>query len=170
MSRSIRKRDVRLNARTLVVRGLQIHTENFEEIEPSNRDIFVDGATPGNGSNKAIAGAAAYVPSENLAYIKKVSGEQTNNRAELTAIYLALKRSTGPVRIFSDSGVMLCNVLEINKAKANLDLMEKIWRVLRKNVVFVWVPGHQKDDKYISIGNNKADEFANKIVNMIRAE
>jgi ribonuclease HI len=97
----------------------------------------------------------------------EVMGEQTNNRAELSAILKVLELTMdykGELEIITDSLYSINTVIKAWKPKCNFDLLEKIWKLLKERqdhckVTFSWIRGHCGD-----IGNEMADKLANEAV------
>jgi ribonuclease HI len=131
--------------------------------------IFTDGACSKNGSAEAVAGYGIYFEDKDLQVnnvSSRVSGKQTNNRAELTAILEALKMVTeeSDVCINTDSLYCIKGITGINKVIKNKDLFAEIDKVLNERIGrthFNKVKGHsgQKD------GNYYADLLAEQSLN-----
>lgn len=120
------------------------------------------GATPDRGPANAIHvwtdGGAAPNPGPSAAGVVIVDGEQTiemseflgpgtNQTAELTAIFLGLTKLAQrdrPVVVYSDSAYSIGLLSQGWKAKANVELVEKIRAVCREfaDLRFVKVAGH----------------------------
>jgi ribonuclease HI len=64
---------------------------NLKADTTHNVYIFTDGSSIGNGSANSKAGYGIYMPDTDLKLSKKLDNGSTNNIAELTAIYEALK-------------------------------------------------------------------------------
>lgn len=88
-------------------------------------------------------------------------GHGTNNTAELQAIEMGLSLVPSPsltVEVISDSQYALGVISGEYKAKANLEIVERIKSMVRgMNVSFRWVKGHAGNRN-----NNRADELANQ--------
>jgi len=129
--------------------------------------IWTDGACTNNGYPNAKAGYGVYFEGKKWDISKRLKGKQTNNRAELYAVYVALKRiyfkkpdeTTLHFRI--DNKIALDTLLTTRKSGANWDIIEKIYKVrtlLEKRGYMItgeWVKGHSKVE-----GNERADELA----------
>ncbi|KAI1337255.1 ribonuclease H [Xylariaceae sp. FL0016] len=83
---------------------------------PDVLHVYTDGASRGNGKAGATAGFGIYFGENDDRNVSErlEGGEQTNNRAELTAILRALEivPTSQKVRIFSDSQYCLSCILE----------------------------------------------------------
>ena len=81
--------------------------------------------------------------------------QQSNNVAELFAIYKSLRLFPGCLNIHTDS-LYCINVLHGYEASANIEFIEKIKGMLQeREVIFTHVYGHQDNDF-----NNRVDELA----------
>jgi ribonuclease HI len=137
-------------------------------------NIYVDGACAGNGTNHATAGAGIYIKdfldNKNINICSKVPGKQTNNRAELHAIEIAmqycnehLSNLTNPtqINIYSDSTYAIQCIQKNWKRNVNNDLFkdidDEIDKLKAKNIkiIFQYVKGHSKN-----LGNDIADALA----------
>ena len=107
--------------------------------------IFTDGASAGNPGPSGIGVILRFGSHEKE--ISEYIGISTNNVAELTAIQAglhALKNTTLPVRIYTDSRYAY-GVLALGwKAKANRELVESIKKTMEKfqDVRIIKVKGH----------------------------
>lgn len=121
--------------------------------------VFTDGACTGNpgpaGLGVVVLGPGAQT--ERSEYL----GRATNNIAELTAILRALEMTDGPAVIHTDSQYAIGVLTKGWKAKANTELIEEIRGALksRRNVRFVYVPGHSGVPL-----NERADELARRAI------
>ena len=107
--------------------------------------VWTDGACTGN-PGPAGAGVVI-VDGEQRTEVSEFLGEGTNNIAELTAILLGLERVTDKKRavvVYSDSSYSIGLLTQAWKAKANVELVEKLRGVCRQfaNLKFVKVAGH----------------------------
>lgn len=136
--------------------------------------VFTDGSCRGPQDQRR-AGAGVWIPETRQAFASNVPGTQTNNRAELCAIVLALMAVEGPLEIYSDSSYSIKCVTEwYLKWKKNgwrnakgqpVENQEIIRAILSemegRKVKFVHVRGHQKSDSYEALNNQMADTICN---------
>lgn len=118
---------------------------------------YCDGGAKNNGKPDAKAGAGVYFgPDHQLNMSAPVPGLQTNNRAEVWALILALRATQGPIEIRSDSKWAICCTTKVWKATKNLDLMQIIWELCaNRSVTFTHIKGHSGEP-----GNEAADALA----------
>jgi len=111
--------------------------------------VWTDGACTGNPGPAGIG--VVVIEGDDRKDRKEISeylGQGTNNIAELTAILRGLEtvrdRKQRPIFVYSDSGYAIGLLSKGWKAKANVELVEKLRKVLKEfpNVTFVKVPGH----------------------------
>jgi len=129
--------------------------------------IWTDGACTNNGYANAKAGYGVYFEGLDWDISKRLKGKPTNNRAELYAVYAALKRvyfrdkSKKTLHFRIDNKIALDTLLSDRKSGANWDIIEKLYKVkdlLKKRGYVItgeWVKGHSK-----VAGNERADELA----------
>ena len=118
--------------------------------------VYIDGGTKRNGSKDAISGIGLYIPSMDVKKYRRVN-ETTNNRAELTALLVALDYCEhknlfdSEITIYSDSLLIVNQYNGEYKIKSNLDL----WNLIKKyrSVNMEWISRNE---------NSIADELANK--------
>lgn len=143
--------------------------------------VYCDGGCRGNGKESNIGGWGVYLVYKN--HTKELYGHArntTNNIMELTACIEGLKAITKkdlPVEVVMDSNYVIKGITEwvdnwVKKGwkTANKTPVEnkELWmRLLElknefKDIRFVKVKGHSTN-----IGNNKADELANKAMDEI---
>jgi ribonuclease HI len=133
-------------------------------------DVFTDGSK--TGTTVDVAGAGVWVPSTRQAFASNVPGLQTNNRAELCAVILALMMVDGPLRIFCDSMYTIDSLTtwykswQKNNWKSssgpvkNPELIRAALNEMEgRDIEFIHVRGHQKDQSYPSINNNIVDSI-----------
>ena len=138
--------------------------------EPNIIRAYIDGGTVGNGTKDAIAGCGVYFPDDpdrNLS--SPVPGlKQTNQVAELYAAVLALECTEDlkqlPIHLYSDSQYCIKIAQKLWRAKDNLDLVHRLWKLMENRTV-VWhkVKGHSGDP-----GNDAADALATEAIEEIR--
>ena len=152
--------------------------KNFNNIR-----VFTDGSCTGNGKDNAKAGIGIYFPNNEFDNIsEKFTLEPiTNQRAELYAIYEALKLITNnatfnKLTIYSDSLYSIKSLTEwikkweINNWKTanrkpvlNLDIIRPIYSILNEyenKIVFKHVKSHTGDTTYEAKGNDMVDKLA----------
>lgn len=136
--------------------------------------VYTDGACPNNGSGKARAGYGVYYGEGDPRNVSaRLTGKQTNNRAEMTAILTVLARVDPGQDLEIRTDSMLCiNTITKwmkgwkkrgwrkgdGKDPKNLDLVKKVYEVMgarRGRTVFTHVKGHSGDP-----GNEAADRLA----------
>ena len=124
--------------------------------------IFTDGASSGNPGPAGIGVVLRF--GEHEKEISEYIGLATNNMAELKAIetgLLAVKKTSMPVRLFTDSRYAY-GVLTLGwKAKANNEMVKSIKKTMMKfkNLKIVKIKGHAEDE-----GNERADFLATSAI------
>ena len=139
-----------------------------EEKKMKQIALWADGACKGNGAKNAIAGWGVVLKMGDYekTYSGKVPGDQTNNRAELTAVIsgLAELKYKCQVTVYTDSktvcsapGCILRGYMTASKKPAaNRDLLEELAHLLDfHDVKFEKVAGHS-GNKY----NELCDQLA----------
>ncbi len=137
--------------------------------------IYTDGACSGNPGPGGW-GAVIFDKNENQKNISGKDKDTTNNRMELTAPIMALKRikSKSKITIYTDSTYVKNGITEwikkwekndwinSNKKKVkNKDLWIELNNLCLKNIVtWKWIKGHSNN-----IYNNLADELATQAIN-----
>ena len=137
--------------------------------------IYTDGACSGNPGSGGW-GAVIFDEKKKQSNISGKVKDTTNNRMELMAPIMALKRikSNSDITIFTDSIYVKNGITEWikkwekngwqnsnKKTVKNKDLWIKLNDLCQKNkVIWRWVKGHS-NNKY----NNLADELATKAIN-----
>lgn len=131
--------------------------------------IWTDGSCLGNGTSNSCAGYGVYFENNAFPSIsKRLKGKQTNQCAELYAVYAALKRlyyRSKPchVHFYIDNKTALNTLLTDRKSGDNWHIIGKMYVVkkilLDRGFVITgeWVKSHST-----SIKNNLADELAKK--------
>jgi len=146
--------------------------------------IFTDGACINNGKNNAKGGIGIYFPGGELNNISHefINQPITNQRAELYAIYTALRQIVNKkykyeeIIIYSDSLYSIKSLTEWikrweqngwitanNKPVQNLDIIRPIYNILmdkKYNIKFQHVRSHTKEKTFEAICNDKADRLA----------
>lgn len=150
-------------------------------------NIYTDGSFQKRG-NKIYCGYGIYFGGKEYKDISKpfLGKNPTNNRAELYAIYKALKicnkkfENLKEVNIFSDSqySIKIFNEwlekwIKNKKEYLNKDIIDKIKKLLDEidfKVNFIHINSHTgKKDKH-SINNDKADELAKQGAFQLKAK
>ncbi|CAB58158.1 ribonuclease H Rnh1 [Schizosaccharomyces pombe] len=135
--------------------------------------VYADGSSLRNGKKGAVAGCGVFFGNDDPRNISvPLAGEeQTNNRAELQAIILALENTSGDLTIRSDSNYSIKSLTtwlpkwKKNDFKTsnsqpvkNLDLINRASDLMSdRNVSLEYVKGHSTD-----YGNQQADMLARR--------
>ena len=150
--------------------------------EIRNIKVYTDGACSNNGKPGAKAGIGVYFGVEDERNVsRKISGKQTNNRAELLAImevFQILNKEINEgvlITIYTDSKYSI-NVLTVwgenweknnwakkNKSQIlNLEIIKEGYYILKKykNIDLQYIPAHTGKGDEHSIGNACADNLA----------
>jgi ribonuclease HI len=141
--------------------------EKKKKKKKKKNHIYSDGNCHGNGMKGAKAGVGVTgLLEDNVEFatsLKLPGVTQTNNRAELLGLFLAMLAADETVEttIVTDSLYAINSTTGEWKAKTNLDLVESCQAMLlrRPLVKFVWTKGHLDDQ-----GNCEADELATKAI------
>lgn len=152
--------------------------------------VFTDGSCIKElKKNICYAGYGVHFPNKELEDISRpfIIKPITNQRAELYAIYVALKKITKHLKfnniiIYTDSIYSINSLTKwidswiknkwrgsTNKPIKNLDLIKPIYKILKKypdKIKFYHVRSHTGKLDFISIGNMKADKLATKGANI----
>ena len=144
----------------------------------NNLLVFTDGACKNNGQINACAGIGIYFgPNDGRNVSRRITGKQTNNVAELTAIievYDIIKKdilSGKDITIFSDSKYAIrCCTTYGKKCSANWDtqdipnkdLVRYAYELYSQlpNVTFTHIEAHTGKQDIYSKGNAEADKLA----------
>ena len=154
-----------------------------EEINKYNIIVFTDGACSKNGYSNACAGLGVYFgENDKRNFSEKIEGKQTNNVAELSAIYKALiivekNLHIGEnILIVSDSeySIRCCTSygkknydLNWKKDFPNKELVKIIYEKILQyptQIFFKHVFSHTGKEDFFSNGNDHADKLANKAI------
>lgn len=136
--------------------------------------IYTDGACKGNGKSGSNAGGfGVYVCYQDGSKRAIWGGDPntTNNRMELLAAIVALEKTTGAVKIITDSQYVQKGITNWlagwknrgwkksdNKPPENLELWQRLDMLTHgRKIDWAWVKGHNGDE-----GNEMADKLANK--------
>lgn len=146
--------------------------------------VYTDGACSNNGRENAIAGIGVFFGIDDPRNVsQRISGKQTNNTAELTAIeqvYSILESdilSGIPICIVSDSEYAIrcvttygekCALNQWKKVIPNMELVRHVYELYRgkSNVRFLHVDAHTGKTDVHSIGNDHADRLANMAIGL----
>lgn len=150
-----------------------------------NIAVYTDGACSNNGAKGAKAGIGIYFGEQDPRNVsRRITGKQTNNTAELTAILTVatiLRREIlagYPICIYSDSQYAIRCCTSYGKKLAakhwkngkkvipNLELVQQAYAAYKDigNVEFIYVPAHTGLQDEHSKGNEGADRLANKAI------
>ena len=144
------------------------------KINSPDLKIWTDGSCKNNGFPNARAGYGVYFENDLYPRISRLlKGKQTNNRAELYAIYSALKRiyfwsTPRPLHFYIDNQIALNTLITRRSSGQNWDIIEKIYKLkeILTNFGYVitgeWVKAHNTSKE-----NNIADDLANTGANKI---
>ena len=146
--------------------------------------VYTDGSCSNNGKANAQAGIGIYFDTDDSRNVsRRVSGKQSNNTAELTAIIethplIAEDLKQGrKVAIMSDSvyAIRCATTYGLKCAKEgwasdipNKDLVQKIYNLYNAepNVKFIHIAAHTGKTDVHSIGNDGADRLANEAIGL----
>ena len=146
--------------------------------------VYTDGACSNNGHENAMAGIGVFFGIDDPRNVsQRISGKQTNNTAELTAIeqvYSIVEAdilSGIPISIVSDSEYAIrcvttygekCALNQWKKVIPNMELVRRIYELYhgKSNVRFLHVDAHTGKTDVHSIGNDHADRLANMAIGL----
>ena len=146
-------------------------------------NVYTDGACSNNGRPNAKAGLGVFFSeNDDRNFYAKISGKQTNNRAELLAImevFQILNKDINEgklVTIYTDSKYSILCATSYGKRNndkgwckpiANKELVQKLYRRFNKydNISLKYIKAHTNNNDIHSIGNSMADYLANKCLN-----
>ncbi len=145
-------------------------------------NVYTDGSCINNGKINAVAGIGIYFENNYKDSVsEKCHGKQTNNYAELYAVYKVFEilendiKSNKIVNIFTDSSYVVkcvstyghkCNKNNWNKKIPNKNLVKKLYNLFRynNNVNIYWIKAHTNQNDTHSLNNSKADLLAKSIL------
>jgi len=144
----------------------------------NNYSIYCDGACFNNGQPDAKGGWGFIITDESNEILTRASGKlregtQTNNRAELEALFQALlfvymtKEKDSFYAIYSDSEMVVKGVIGESNRNTNLDIWKGVEHILTdksmKGIISIeHVKAHQKKNNHSAINNDIADKLAKK--------
>ena len=146
--------------------------------------VYTDGACANNGYLEASAGIGIFFKLDDPKNVsKKISGKQTNNTAELTAIietFYIIENDLNEgkkIVIVSDSEYAISCATDYGKKCSNKNwdidipnklLVKQIYNIYKnyKNIKFLHVKAHTNKTDCHSVGNDQADKLANKALNL----
>ena len=144
--------------------------------------VFTDGACSNNGKPDAKAGIGVYFgENDKRNTSKKITGKQTNNTAELSAVIEVFHVLNEEIKqrkniiIYTDSEYVIkcctsygekCEKKEWKNKKgyiSNHELVKEAYSLYKKsdNVKLEWIKAHTNQTDELSIGNEGADKLAN---------
>ena len=120
-------------------------------------EVFTDGSSLGNPGPGGFAAILRYKGKEKI--ISGGEPETTNNRMEMRAVISALKAIKNkniPVKIYSDSSLIVNTMNDGWKKKKNVDLWEDLAKAAHGlKITWHWVRGHANHPE-----NNRVDAIA----------
>ena len=130
---------------------------------PGEISVYTDGSCLGNGRNhdSVVAGAGAWFGRDDPRNVScQVPGKQTNNRAEIYAVFKALEQCAAQSRVavLTDSRTTMQGIAKTpSKRKTNQDLLKLVDQMAAKMaaVRYVKVKAHSGIE-----GNEMADQLA----------
>ena len=141
-------------------------------------NVFTDGACSNNGRSNAKAGIGIFISHDDPRNVSRpISGKQTNNTAELSAVIevFSLFTNNENIIIYTDSEYVIkcsgsygekCEKTNYKNKKGfipNHELVETIYNLFQQNpnVIIKHVKAHTNRMDELSIGNREADRLAN---------
>lgn len=144
-------------------------------------DVYTDGASQNNQfKSKAKAGVGVWFGYDDKRNVsERLQGQQTNNRAELTAIIRAIETFNNPTKTTKTTNQKVLNIITDSqyckngiekwiqnwkkngwktakrKPVKNQDLWKQLDQLRTQNIVFSWVKAHSGIE-----GNEQADQLA----------
>jgi len=146
--------------------------------------VYTDGSCSRNGFKNAQAGIGVYFgPGDPRNLSERISGKQTNNTAEISALIQAYKivepdlKQNKHIIICSDSQYAIrCatsygqkqNDINWSADIPNKDLVKTVYNLYRSqpNIEFQYVAAHTGKSDIHSIGNDAADRLANQAISV----
>ena len=151
-------------------------------IDPDILYVYTDGSCLGNGTESSSAGLGIYFHSDKFDNVSlRHRGNQTNNSAELRAIYEALTilkdqiKEGKKIEIYTDSKYAIRCINEFGKNNVDINWKEDIpnkslvkscyllfteSKSINPNLKVLHVKGHSGDQDFHSLNNEKADLLA----------
>jgi ribonuclease HI len=145
----------------------------MKDLEKRIVNIYTDGAVSNNGRSNSSGGIGVYFGPghDNNLSQKFKEYPVTNQRAEVWAIVKALEILINSesnldtqikIVIYTDSTYAMNVITKTWKAKDNLDLISKAWKLLAQfnNLEIKYIRAHSNKKDIHSIGNDMADRLA----------
>jgi ribonuclease HI len=156
----------------------EYYLETGNRYEPSNINVFTDGACSNNGKSNANAGIGVYISDNNSKNVSRsIKGKQTNNTAELLAVIevFSIFVNNENITIYTDSEYVIkcagtygekCEKSGYKNKKGNVpnhELVKQIYELFKQNKNFniKHVKAHTENTDLLSNGNREADRLAN---------
>lgn len=141
-------------------------------------NVFTDGACSNNGRNSAKAGIGIFIAQDDPRNVSKsITGKQTNNTAELSAVIevFSIFTNNENIIIYTDSEYVMkcvgsygekCEKTNYKNKKGfipNHELVKQIYELFQQNPNYEikHVKAHTNNMDELSIGNREADKLAN---------
>ena len=145
--------------------------------------VYTDGACSNNGKDNAQAGIGIFFGTDDPRNVsKRITGKQTNNMAELSAIietYAIIEpdlKQGKQIAIVSDSEYAIkcvttygetCSKNGWNKAIPNKETVKLVYELYKDQPIrFIHVKAHTKETDIHSLGNHQADLLANQAIGL----
>jgi len=156
--------------------------EEKEEVAVIDYYVYTDGGCSKNGQDTAVAGIGIFFGVGDTRNVSKtITGKQTNNTAELSAIietYSIIETDVlrgKKIAIVSDSEYAIkcvssygekCSKKNWNVDIPNKELVRTVYNMYkdRQNVTFIHIKAHTNQTDVHSVGNNHADRLASKAI------
>lgn len=158
---------------------MDLHKQLINKHNEISHYVYTDGACINNGKPNAKAGMGVFFNENDPRNVsKKVEGKQTNNTAELGAVYEALCLLTNEIRneenicIVTDSEYVIkccttygakCKIDNWKKDIPNKDLVKTLFTAFDNysNLSLMHIDAHTGKQDVHSLGNEEADKLAN---------
>ena len=141
-------------------------------------NVFTDGACSNNGRSNAKAGIGIFISHNDPRNVSKpITGKQSNNTAELSAVIevFSIFTNNEKIIIYTDSEYVMkcagsygekCEKTNYKNKKGfilNHELVKKIYELFQQNPNYKirHVKAHTNNMDELSIGNREADRLAN---------
>ena len=161
-------------------------TKTINTIKPKSVDYYVytDGSCSRNGFKNAQAGIGVYFgPNDPRNLSERISGKQTNNTAEISALIQAYKivepdlKQNKHIIVCSDSQYAIKCATSYGRKQSeinwtadipNKDLVKTVYDLYKNqpNIEFQYVAAHTGKSDIHSVGNDAADRLANQAISV----